>query len=398
MNNEESRRTTLEYAGTAHVVLLGAILILALLSAFGVWDLKHTESAWAHLGVRTVEQKQTFGDLRTVLGAVDCERRGADVYVSNPCGPDGWPTNHPPIWLLLDRTGLGLWATNWIGLAMAAAFVAGLVLLFVEVRLCWAWLALATAFSPMSLLLIERGNTDSIVWVLLLAAALAMAQKTGWRAMAGGLIVGFATALKFFPLSFAFANALRRNKAWEARYVGFGFSTLAVLVEAPWIRHAIDNTSYGSSLSYGREVAFYALLNPGRFQAAAAITAVALAVLVASLLSRSRVRWPTLTDNPHSLLYLAGAAIYVGTFLLLRANWGYRTVFLIFCIPFLCAELDRGEVPTRVPTISIVVCIVGLMWTLGSTTPALIASMTFSWVLFVILSAHLFASLARRGG
>jgi hypothetical protein len=31
---------------------------------------------------------------------------------------------------------------------------------------------------------------------------------------------------------------------------------------------------------------------------------------------------------------LVGAAIYVGTFML-SANWDYRLIFLIFCIPFL---------------------------------------------------------------
>lgn len=379
--------------GAPHLVLLGALAIVATLTALGVWDPHRTESAWSEIGVPSLER--TFGDLRVVLGALDCTRAGLDVYVADPCETS--PLNHPPIWLLLARTGLGLRETNAIGVSMAVLFVAGLAQLFRRVPLHWAWLVLPAAFSPMSLLLVERGNTDLIIWLLLLLATLLLTGNGRRRAIAGAVTLSLATALKLFPVFFAFTNALKIGKGAAARHLALATALLAVVAEAPWFSRIASNTWYGFYLSYGYKVVFYWALDPGRIQMGMSAAALLVATLVAWRLSKSRVQWPAISDDRESILYLAGAATYVGTFFL-GSNWGYRTVFLLFCIPLLCSESDHTKSSTRWPRTSLVVAflILGLMWTLGQTLGALVVSQMFAWTLFVVLAAHLLAVLHWR--
>jgi hypothetical protein len=90
-------------------------------------------------------------------------------------------------------------------------------------------------------------------------------------------------------------------------------------------------------------------------------------------------------DEFESSLFLAGASIYVGTFIV-WANWDYRLMFLIFCIPF----LEARRFPfSGLLVVLIIVAMNDLVIhdSLGATGRAI---MWFAKIgIFVVLSAYL---------
>lgn len=111
-----------------------------------------------------------FADLRTVQGALLSLERGLDPLVSNPGDPWDRPMNYPRPWLLIAQ---------WLSLHVEIYYLIS-VLFYVVGYLCICvyllnrfpsiWLLLAV-LSGASLLSIERGNNDLVIFILLFFAA-----------------------------------------------------------------------------------------------------------------------------------------------------------------------------------------------------------------------------------
>ena len=143
-----------------------------------------------------------FADLRQIAAAVDAEDRGLKPWLENPGDPWHRPLNYPVIWISLFRL-IAKWGDPVLILGMAqlaALFGLGLWLS----RQKEGYLAFLLCLSPPILLAIERGSTNILVFLLMLAGV--------WRAaMPGGVALGLAAALKFFPAVGIVIVALRAN-------------------------------------------------------------------------------------------------------------------------------------------------------------------------------------------
>jgi hypothetical protein len=293
------------------VGLVAALYILG-------WD-----GTWARLGVSPMWPP--FGDMRTVQGGLDSVQQGLNPQVSNP--GDHWHRvmNYPSLWLDIARILDLRNETHYLVLetAVVLAYVACCFLLLRRHASFWI---LVLVFSGSSVLAVERGNNDLVVFALLYWAV-----NAAWW-LAGGIFLA-AVALKIYPV---FAIACWIKDRWFALVLGaLALAVLAAMsTELRLIAGAVPSSA---TLSYGAvSVALAVEQEFGVHLAAWAIALILLTAALGLILAAGRTAWLAVDceSEPFARLFLAGASIYVGTFLL-ASNYDYRLVFLIFCVPYI---------------------------------------------------------------
>lgn len=305
------------------VFVAGWLAIFAAIESFG-WS-----ATWASLSVPTLSP--SFADMRSVQASIDTLHHGLDPHAVNPGDPWHRPMDYPLVWTrLADAMQLDS-ERHYLGFEflLVGAFLLSVIGLLRRAPSGWL---LAASFSSSVLLLVERGNNDMAVFVLVYLAAITPA--------AVGLLAVFAAALlKLYPA--LCWPALIRNR----RSLGFAAGLAVALVlmllnELPDIFHAQPLRAY---LSYGSASFAYAL----KARAHVAVPGVAitglLALLALALLLWWRAPVRLARDGDPELrrrFFYAGAAVFLGTFVL-GSNWDYRLVFLLFCVPLL-ATLENA--------------------------------------------------------
>jgi len=321
-----------------------AIVLFSLYGYFVALIARGGHAAWMWFQVPAGEP--SFLDLRSVTSGWECTRRGIDVLVMNSCDPFPRPANYPRIWMWPAFLGLGQSSTLILGLVVAVAFFAGALVVMGEVDKpldAFVWVALLV--SPAVMLGVERGNADLIVFPLVVAGLLMLRAKAAVTRVIAHAALLFAAMLKLFP-AFAFIALLRqprRRALVGAGAVGLGFViyALVTLNDIRTIHRVLPQEIY---YSYGADVAvravtlwlsvhYASLASLGRHGPEQIVLwcLVAVAVAVAVVIARL---WkaPDETAGWELDAFLAGATIYVGSFLL-EHNFDYRLVYLLLVVP-----------------------------------------------------------------
>lgn len=185
-----------------------------------------------------------FADLRQVTSAAECLAKDSewDLFAQT-CDPFGRPYNYstflPRVLALL---GLGIQQTGILGVGLVSLFV--MVLLFaLKTVSSYRWgyrehmLFLLVCGSPPILLLIERGNSDLLVFTMTLGVALLLITNVGWNRVVAVALVLISVAIKFFPIGVVavFANSNRRSK-WIVISVAISGIAVAWLAIDEWNR------------------------------------------------------------------------------------------------------------------------------------------------------------------
>src|SRR5712671_4785964 len=122
-----------------------------------------------------------FLDIHAVLAAAECQLRGVDVYLSNPCDAIGRPHVYSPLWLAVTPAFLGTKATAWVGLSLDLLFILSLAALF-RPRTSRDMLVYGLAvLSPMSIYALERANNDIVVFLLILCGGMLFIASRPYR-------------------------------------------------------------------------------------------------------------------------------------------------------------------------------------------------------------------------
>lgn len=312
---------------------------------------------WYSLGIPITPM--LFSDLRDVLVAMECTRRGFDILAVGPCLPTAaMSPNYPRLWMALSPLGLGGRDTEWLGVTLSVLFF-----------LCVLWMAgklnfggavvysLAVA-SPSVMLAIERNNVDVILFIMLCIALGLLAyfpQRIG-RAISYGIV--FLTALlKLFPI-FASAVLLRERKkialgglvAMAVAFTAYAVSIFGDLqkIDARVLRF--------QGLAYGRSIVPELLTNSELFRrlfgfalSPSLATWLSIVGMAIVMLIGYRVAIQThkgFAEGESSSFQLdafrVGAAIYIGTFAL-GNNTDYRLIFTLFVLPQLVAWTKLGS-------------------------------------------------------
>jgi Glycosyltransferase family 87 len=320
-------------------LLLGSLVVyfgvVAVGAARGAYD-----GYWARLGVPPMSDSGhavPFGDTVFLLGILECDRAGYDVYRKNPCDPWGRRMNYSRLWLLLSGLPLEKRHSLWMGTTVGMAFLA---CMFIYVGPLKPWQAVVYGIvicSPSVMLGIERGNSDLIMFVLVAVAVMLLARRraAGWSY----LLIFLGGLLKFFPIA-ALAAVLRESRS-RAALILFGLGTAWVgYIVWTWsdltmISRTTDRSVYRS---YGGLVLLDIVVAQLRKRGVDPSTMSVRVAYVVSvgivILAAVAVAWATTRRLVSNRLdgFRAGAAMYIATYLP-ATNYDYKQVFLVLAIP-----------------------------------------------------------------
>jgi hypothetical protein len=383
----------------------GRILVVAVLVAYLGSVAVGGKTQWERL--RVPARAPTFVDMRAITTGWECERLGIDPLPRNPCDPLRRPANFPRIWLLPSHLGLGESLTVALALANAFVFFAA-VLWFVGRLKLWDSLVVAVALcSPAVMLGVERGNVDLFVIGVVAVALVLFRRGTLWRLVAHGLFL-LAAVLKIFP-SFSSVVLARQQRRWLliaatagglfALYVAFTLGDLLT------IRRVVPQEVH---LSYGAGVLADAIttwlrLHTDLFRSGASESEIG-GLLSASLVAAGAgaaiplgLRWRQQFAQRGQTVrcdgFLAGAAMYVGTYILLH-NYDYRLACLVLVLPQLlwASRRPRLAVLSRMALANVL-----LVLLLAARSPGWPPfEEAFNWLLFVYFVAALVSAAAAR--
>jgi hypothetical protein len=307
---------------------------------------------WMAAGVPAITPN--FADLRVITSGWECTNRGYDVLAKNPCDQGHRRMNYPRVWLAPAVLRATQGATTALAVLFAVLFFAS-ALVFVG-RLAWfeGLLLGAVLLSPPVLLVIERGNTDALIYTLLVVSIMLWrSQNRAWRAFGRGMVLVAAIA-KLYPILalVAFFRRGARSATVAGGMIGVAFATYVVLTFRDLVL-VLRGTPQATDYSYGARVlqtavhrtlesrgAGAASISGFLLPAALTVIGATLALYTATTLSRQLV--DVLQDDSHLDGFLVGAAIYTGTFLI-GSNYNYRLVFVTLTIPCLLHAVRNRE-------------------------------------------------------
>src|SRR5688572_8599299 len=160
-------------------LLLGIVAIyfgvVAIGAVRGTYD-----RGWTRLGVPPMSvsgHAVPFGDTVFLLGVLECDRAGYDVYRDNPCDPWARRMNYPRLWLVLQGLPLDRQHSLWIGAVIGVIFLACAFTYVGRLKLWQAVVYGIVICSPSVMLGIERGNSDLIIFALVAVAVMLLARR-----------------------------------------------------------------------------------------------------------------------------------------------------------------------------------------------------------------------------
>jgi hypothetical protein len=293
-------------------------------------------STWSSLGVLTIWPP--FADMRSVQGSLTSLELGLNPQIDNQGALSKTVMNYPLVWSWIAEILNLQNETNYLILILIW------IIFFIFcchslLRMSPSLFLLLLCFSGSALLVVERGNNDLIVFVLLFLAARS-------NAIFSTIFLTVATLLKIYPLLIIPAF-LRNFKTFIAMIVGAVLILLLLWSELSSIRSGTPVSavlSYGSisivasvqkfiSLVYGSQ----SIPVPAQKYILFSSTILSLTFLATSLVifmkqkTRKLLATTSLTTEEEKL-FLVGSCVYIGTFIL-SSNWDYRLIFLLFCVP-----------------------------------------------------------------
>jgi len=306
---------------------------------------------WATVGV--APGALSFEDLRSVTSSWDCARRGIDPFPYNPCDPFAGKVagvrraaNYPRLWTSFSHLGLGQSATVPLGVAIAVVFFVAALAAAGPLTLGEGAIYGAALLAPATLLGVERGNVDLLMFALVVVGVL-LVRRSPWAA---AVPITLAAVLKLYPAAALaiFARSRRRLAAGAVAAAVLLAYGLATLSDIRTLRSVIPREVVNS---YGAGVAAQALHDAGVgwAQSPAEVRYLRLGLLALGLvLAGLLLRWARpaggVADERRLDFFWAGAAVYAGSYVF-GSNFDYRLGFLVLCVPQLCAWARPGSAP-----------------------------------------------------
>lgn len=358
----------LQRRGPFFLYLAAMVALVGCISYFG-WT-----RTWSAIFI--LQPSPAFLDMRSIQGAVISARQGLNPHMSNPNDPYRRVSNYPLIWVKIGE------ALNLPDESRFRQFCSLVILCFVGVSAYILYRfpsfgLLACLLSTATLLGIVRANTDLIIYSLVFVFALAFPKTLS------PVPILVATALKLYPVFSLVIFLIKRQFLLFLLSLTATLAIFAYMWDELAIIWSIPLETGDSYLTYG----FNSLAPYFSLQGLRLVTLLCLAIFVTALYLK-KMEGPhrhQQEDEFESSLFLAGASIYVGTFIV-WANWDYRLMFLIFCIPF----LEARRFPfSGLLVVLIIVAMNDLVIhdSLGATGRAI---MWFAKIgIFVVLSAYL---------
>ncbi len=382
--------------------VLAAVITIATLLGIGTFLRGDLTNAWQMIRIRSL--RPLFADTRTITNSIDCLLAGQDPYTVRSFDPWNRVYNYPPIWLKARYLGVTSRSTNLIGTMLALGTVGACLLLFRAKTRASAFIIFFAMTSRAVLFAVERGNTDQLVFSLLVFGLFLIdRQRAEVKSLFTGLLIGLLTILKIYPVATAVVFIRNRNGVAKTLLtVVFSIAAL-VLTSGHSLPILLANTPQDTQLSFGALPFFTAISHhvfPGsvppmfHHPGFASLGAIILGVLslIAALIYRDRVNQllPQLDfDHARGRLAISGLAIFCFAFVS-GASYDYRLIFLLAVLAYLVDDLNIGTSRRSLPP---AILILLLMW--GSFSLSL-SHEILDGLTFVLATAWLGTSLVHR--
>jgi len=297
------------------------------------------ELTWKVLHIPTLSP--VFADMRTIQGALLSVEQGYNPQQANPGDPWQRAMNYPSLWLVIARH---LQFDNEVHflIFVFSTIVAYLTACIFLLKTFPRFLMIAALFSGASLLAVERGNNDIIVFALLSVGLTLPAVLV----RSGVLLIS--TVLKLYPM-FAFLSLIKHPRQL---LVGMTIAVVYFIGIQPELQFIWRGNTAEGVLSYGIANLFrWITAQVGNELEPIAVGLGLIASLpVCLLFTRNTHIQPSPQREQKTTLFLAGGAIFAGTYLT-TLNWDYRLIFLIFCLPYIL------DIQQPLPRYSLVTCL-----------------------------------------
>lgn len=305
-----------------------------------------------------------FGDLVGISSASECVRAGLNPYLENPIDPFGRVFNYPAIWLYLaDLFAFDGEDVMPVGIALILLFTVSVSFLFKTKRIKQGLLYLAFIVSPPVLLLMERGNIDSVLFLLVALMTIYVPRMRCLtpkaRLYVSAAIILLSSLLKLYPLVLLpllimHPVSLRHRITvlictglLIVGYLIYSFDVITLITH---------NTPQPLIMAFGKNVLMEKFF-PHDMIPIVSNSLIVLVVVAAILLIVKGKRflnkiYPPKANFQEAILpYMAGALIFSGTFVI-GNNYLYRLVFLLLTLPYLLNQLALLAADTEASSVS----------------------------------------------
>ena len=301
-------------------------------------------------------KKPYFADIRTITGVNATISMGFDPLVNNPGDPWGRTMNYPRIWQkFAELVNLNHNHGIYFGLFNVTDYVVGFIVFIRTLKLNYPMTAflLLCFFSPASILGIERGNTDILIFAILVFAIICINKST----VMFSILILMSAILKLFPiLSYSILLRERKNKFLKNILIVMTIFGLYVVLTFDDIILIRNGTPQAVVLSYGMNIIPQAINNflDSSFLAFVIIFTMYCFIGGVFLYTFNKIKIMELFVQDYQYIdsFRAGGAIFLGTFLFSN-NWDYRLIFLIFTIPQLLTWGFYDKIPRMLKLLSI---------------------------------------------
>ena len=280
------------------------------------------QNLYKNIGVPALDYP--FGDFNVVKNSFDLFSQGLNIqkvkYLENTT-----IFNYPTVWIYISQY---LNLSNNIN---SYVFIFCMIMCYVSVyfsliKKTSSYMPIFFFFSGSSLLLLERGNIDLLIFFMVFIISLN-------KKFLSGLVYLSATVLKIYPAVLL--------PFFMKKKISNGIIVFPVLLYLISIRDQLklisDATPVSSSTSYGTlsfSIIFKRYLN---FELNHLIISIALIfslIIIYIVLKNIIAKSGSKEDHKFENLFICGSLIYFTTFLV-AANWDYRLVFLTLCYPYM---------------------------------------------------------------
>ena len=382
--------------------VLAAVITVVALLAIGTYMRGNVTDAWRMISIPG--NSPTFTDTRTITHSIDCLLTGQDPYTVRSFDPWHRVYNYPPIWLKARYLGVTSRSTNLIGTMLALTMACACLLLFRAKSWVSAFIIFFAMTSRAVLFAVERGNTDQLVFSLLVFGFFLIdRQQAKLKSLFTGLLIGLLTILKIYPVVTAVVFIRNRNGVVKALLTAVSSIAALVLTSGHSLPILLANTPQDTQLSFGALPFFVALGNHVSLASTSPISQhpklaslggmlLGTLSLTAALNYRDRVnQFLSQLDFDHARgrLAISGLAIFCFAFIS-GASYDYRLIFLLGVLAYLVDDLNNGNSRRSLPP---AILILLLMW--GPFYLSL-SHEILDGLTFVVASAWLGASLLHR--
>ena len=390
------------YLKSFSIISIIVILFLLLFYFYGY------DATWHLWNIHTMSP--SFADVRTITHGAESYAQGFDPLYENPEDPWQRKLAYPRIWQGLFLLGLNSSHSIAMGIAWLSAFLLGIGLFLKDADNETLFFVFILVLSPATLLGVERGTLDLLMFFILTLAILAI-QRSYWLS-AVFIFIGY--ILKLFPI-FAWILFIKMERT------KFIISTLAAFVLVGlYIAFNYDDFKFiwayvprSTDISFGRNVFWMAVAQSNETIAFFAKSLSIIVIVVAFAFAyfdpfKSKTKEEIAYRSKEQLYqdgFRVGATLYIYIFLLFGNSWDYRLIFLIFTIPQLLkwssgsAECKTIKVISKLALSTIILSFWYLMIVkIFSLIPygkkiSFILDEGYNWVVFMTLLYLLFWSL-----